>query len=88
MDKLLCNMSNTSKYSSYNCLASWDSYDKIPRYGHNLLKSTVFCKERIEKIVHFASLYSYGLNNGIIHKKNLFSVERSEKKLRLMDVSI
>lgn len=25
-------MAGTSRYSSYNCLNSWDSYDKIPRY--------------------------------------------------------
>lgn len=32
MEKLLCNMSSTSKHTSYNCLTSWESYDKIPRY--------------------------------------------------------
>lgn len=32
MENLLCNMASSSKYSSYNCLTSWDSYDKIPRY--------------------------------------------------------
>lgn len=25
-------MGSSSRYSSYNCLTSWDSYDKIPRY--------------------------------------------------------
>ncbi len=25
-------MGSTSRYSSYNCLTSWDSYDRIPRY--------------------------------------------------------
>uniref|UniRef100_V9I7F9 Uncharacterized protein n=1 Tax=Apis cerana TaxID=7461 RepID=V9I7F9_APICE len=25
-------MTTSSRYSSYNCLTSWDSYDRIPRY--------------------------------------------------------
>ncbi|XKL60318.1 hypothetical protein PGB90_001334 [Kerria lacca] len=28
-------MGSTSRYSSYNCLTSWDSYDRIPRIGLN-----------------------------------------------------
>lgn len=36
MENLLCNMASSSKYSSYNCLTSWDSYDKIPRYTLSL----------------------------------------------------
>ncbi|PBC30471.1 hypothetical protein APICC_07962 [Apis cerana cerana] len=24
-------MTTSSRYSSYNCLTSWDSYDRIPR---------------------------------------------------------
>jgi len=30
-------MTTSSRYSSYNCLTSWDSYDRIPRYRSLLL---------------------------------------------------
>lgn len=33
-------MASTSKYSSYNCLTSWDSYDKIPRYVFGFFLAT------------------------------------------------
>lgn len=37
-------MGSTSRYSSYNCLTSWDSYDRIPRYWHAVIFFSVeFC---------------------------------------------
>jgi len=31
-NKTALTMTTSSRYSSYNCLTSWDSYDRIPRY--------------------------------------------------------
>jgi hypothetical protein len=71
---------STSRYSSYNCLNSWDSYDKIPRYCSvwiytNFQKS--FCEKKSSAIfawfyqcysVFFSSKSSFAINE-IIHIK-------------------
>ncbi|XP_054736635.1 potassium channel subfamily T member 1 isoform X4 [Anastrepha obliqua] len=48
MDNLLCNMASNSRYSSYNCLTSWDSYDKIPRVRVEYYVNENTFKERLQ----------------------------------------
>ncbi|XP_049307933.1 potassium channel subfamily T member 2 isoform X16 [Bactrocera dorsalis] len=48
MENLLCNMASNSRYSSYNCLTSWDSYDKIPRVRVEYYVNENTFKERLQ----------------------------------------
>ncbi|XP_070134976.1 potassium channel subfamily T member 2 isoform X11 [Drosophila bipectinata] len=48
MDHLLCNMAGNSRNSSYNCLSSWDSYDRIPRVRVEYYVNENTFKERLQ----------------------------------------
>uniref|UniRef100_A0A6P7FVL5 Potassium channel subfamily T member 1-like n=1 Tax=Diabrotica virgifera virgifera TaxID=50390 RepID=A0A6P7FVL5_DIAVI len=41
-------MGSSSRYSSYNCLTSWDSYDKIPRVRVEYYVNENTFKERLQ----------------------------------------
>ncbi|XP_017147852.1 potassium channel subfamily T member 2 isoform X22 [Drosophila miranda] len=48
MEHLLCNMAANSRNSSYNCLSSWDSYDRIPRVRVEYYVNENTFKERLQ----------------------------------------
>ncbi|BFG04050.1 potassium channel subfamily T member 2 [Drosophila madeirensis] len=48
MEHLLCNMAGNSRNSSYNCLSSWDSYDRIPRVRVEYYVNENTFKERLQ----------------------------------------
>ncbi|XP_044732316.1 potassium channel subfamily T member 2 [Chrysoperla carnea] len=48
MRHLICNMGTSSRYSSYNCLTSWDSYDRIPRVRVEYYVNENTFKERLQ----------------------------------------
>ena len=85
-------MAGTSRYSSYNCLNSWDSYDKIPRYNFTcstfillMLLEYKLRSKKHNKLWWFTLIIDYGYMVFLVNE-NRIKLSMSLKRLNCYSI--